>query len=142
MKIKITEAQFNNVTHHAALNEFETFSNKINEKANSLYTTLTYTTLAEILGNDFDLSFTYKTIYNLESLLSAEHKKINNMINNMPESEYDLYGHEIDNKIHDLYYPVSKKLSTLESLITDLRKLKETNENISNLFNDIKNIEV
>ncbi len=145
MKVRLTESQLLKarlITEgHEFVNTFTTKADEIKEIVNRMYTTLTFTTLAEIIDGDTDLSIMLHKLTQLRTIMFTHHRKITNFINNLPpEEDHDKWS-EIDEKCEDIFQEVVyHKIDVLEDLISSLNDFAEAK--IDNNFKDIKQVDL
>ena|SRR5690348_2333150 len=145
MKIKLTEAQLGRVKLITEGQErVDVFFKKvedINERANRLFSKITYTTLSELLEGEADLSIYQQQLDHWRTVLHTHYKRVGDFFQHMSDEEFDSKWMDTDIKVDSAYQNLSyKKLDMLDDMIEGLKKISESN--IEEYFKDIKQIDM
>jgi len=146
MKIRLTEAQMKRVQLITeGKDRVDVFLNKadeIKDKVNRLYSKITFTTLAELLEGESDLSVYINQLEQWRTVLYTHFKRADDFFNNMPEDVYYEKWEDLHNKVDDTHQEVSyNKIDVLEDLIEKLKDFAEDDIE-EKYFKDIKKIDI
>jgi hypothetical protein len=148
MKVRLTESQVRKaklITEgQESINTFMTKADDIKELCNRLYSKLTFTTLAELLEGEADISIYQTKIQQWRTVLYTHNKKVRDFFDNMSEEQYEAEYYskwqDIDINVEDKNNSVDKKLDLLEEMLDALKGLADSD--IENHFKDIKKFDI
>ena len=125
-----------------SLEEYEQKIAKIERTLNSMYSKLTFSTIAEVLEGEIDLRGLWKTSHNLYMKISDLYREAYDWL----DSEFDEYDDTggLDLKIDDINSRASSKADALSDLIDVLGKISEVDDEygIKKHFQDIKQYKI
>lgn len=145
MKVRLTEAQLKKakliVEGEERIGVFKEKAEDIKETVNRLYSKLSFTTLAEILEGEVDLSVIRRQLERLRTIMYTHKDRVNKFFNEMSEEEFyanwDGKDIELDSLFQDITY---KKIDVLDDL---LKKLEEfADSDIEANFKDIRKLDL
>jgi hypothetical protein len=144
MKIILTESQVKLLKlineNEDVLNQFTNRINATNNALNKFYTDINFISLAELLNGEIDIKMLIQKSDNLDS---EQHKISNDMekyFNSFGEDAYFDKWVAIHDKFDILNRKNYDKINVISSILMDLDTLVDSNENIKNLFSDIKSL--
>ena len=144
MKIILTESQVKLLKlineNGDVLNQFTNRINATNNALNKFYTDINFISLAELLNGEIDIKMLIQKSDNLDS---EQHKISNDMekyFNSFGEDAYFDKWVAIHDKFDILNRKNYDKINVISSILMDLDTLVDSNENIKNLFSDIKSL--
>lgn len=145
MKIKLTESQ---ITKARLITEgqervqvFLQKADDIKDKVNRLYSKITFTTLAELLEGESDLSIYLNQLEQWRTIMYTHHKRASDFFQNMPEETYYDKFEDLDMKVDDTFQAVVyDKIDVLEDIIDKLKDFAESD--VEEKFKDIKKIDI
>lgn len=144
MKIILTESQVKLLKlineNEDVLNQFTNRINATNNALNKFYTDINFISLAELLNGEIDIKMLIQKSNNLDS---EQHKISNDMekyFNSFGEDAYFDKWVAIHDKFDILNRKNYDKINVISSILMDLDTLVDSNENIKNLFSDIKSL--
>jgi len=145
MKVKLRESQLNKarlITEgREIIDTFITKGDETKEVVNRMYSQLTFTTLAEIIDGNSDLSIMLRKLEQLRTVMYTHKNKVESFFKGLPDEEFETKWEEADTKCDDIFQEVVyHKIDVLEDLIEELNKFAEAN--IDNNFKDIKKIDL
>lgn len=144
MKIRITEEQLQRIKllteNDNIYSQFEAIALKVKDKINTIYTKVTYISVAEILHNEVNIKEILQTVDNLENTLDETLRKVERLLETLPEDT----ASDIDGKIWQLNRPIQNKINVLQSMLMNLEKLVDYEEEHegTKAFSDIKPMDI
>jgi uncharacterized coiled-coil DUF342 family protein len=145
MKIRLTETQLQKaklITE--GKQRIDIYLNKaddIKEKVNRLYSKITYTTLAELLEGESDLSVYLNKLERWRTVLYTHYRRADEFFQNMSDDEYHDKFEDLHTKVNDTHQEVEyQKIDVLEDLIEKLKDFAESD--VEDKFKDIKKMDI
>lgn len=147
MKVRLTELQLKKVKLITEGQErthiFLQKADEIKEKVNRLYSKITFTTLAELLEGESDLSVYLNKLEQWRTIMYTHYKRVTDFFNMMSDKEFynNPKWEELQMKVDDTFqHIVYEKINTMEDLIEKLKDFAESN--IEEKFKDIKKADI
>jgi len=124
--------------------QYKKLAESLVSKINAKFSNITFLTIDEIIKEEIDLRSTWWELSKIQDYSYSESKKVNIKLENLSEEDYDDWGYEIENKVHDLHNLIDWKVMSLQTLIDALSKIVDLEEEdeILKHFQDIKPIEL
>lgn len=144
MKVRLTESQIKRVKliteGQESINTFIDKADNIKELCNRLYSKLTFTTLAELLEGEADISIYQTKIQQWRTVLYTHKKKTRDFFDSLDEDEYYEKWETVHMDLDDKNDLVDKKLDLLEEMLDSLKGLADSD--IEDHFKDIKKYDI
>lgn len=147
MKIRLTEAQVKKarlITEgQERVHVFLSKADEIKDLVNRLYGKITFTTLAELLEGESDLSVYIQKLEQWRTVLYTHQKRANDFFNSMSDEQFesDPRWQDLSEKVDDTFQEVVyDKIDVLEDLLEKLKDFAELD--IENKFKDVKKIDI
>jgi hypothetical protein len=142
MKVRINEDQYKllqNYQQRGNVDEYIKQMKSIISKINAYYSKLTFSSIADIISGEVNLSKIKDELLNLDSRLHKINQTAYDYINAIPDDEYEM---GLDAEIDDAYSLVGNKIRKVEQLVEALESLPEleVKHRFSRFFDDIKPI--
>ena len=122
-------------------NKYETLAKDLTGTTNSLWNTVTFITVADVLAKELDLRALDKTCWNLKDRISSARRAFNKELDAMSAEQYDEIYEEHD-KVYNILTTIDQKLDAVDMVISKLREIenKIEEDEIDKLFGDITTI--
>lgn len=146
MRIKINESQYNKIKNltENSINIDKTIQdfNKINAKLNKIYGHLMFYNLEDLIKDNSKLENHSQLLDSLDNYRHKIYMDGYDLIEKIPEDEYNSMGYNYDSVLDDKNGDISSKIEKLKNFIENLNKLSELGANMVGNFEDFKRIDV
>lgn len=144
MKLRLTEQQLNRILSESEvegemLSTYRLLAQKIIQRTNSIYGSITQMSIAEVLSPEFNSTRIEKELEALGNANDAAKTRIDNYIESHSEEEYfrqERMFDDLSNVAHEINNSIYYKIDALEDLLRALDDV--SGENLRNNFSDVK----
>jgi len=149
-KIRLTEGQFDMVQRISEADDtfdwYFTEMEKLNQAMNAIYKRLTFSTLAEIIDGDIDISVLNQKIEQIADAADKLKIKVDAQAKRVPQEEWEANYQDLDLKLDNIHHAVAlHKRGALEHMVEVIESIlrrSETKAPLGQLFSDIKTIDL
>lgn len=148
MRIRLTEAQRDMLRRlneaEVDLSDYFNKIKKLSKEVDSLYSKATFSTIAEFLENDTDATVLLDRLNEIDKIRHKLYMDAYNMIDKIPDDEYDSAGYDYDMQIDDADSKLSDKINSVEIILEFMDDMQTKNEDLglSRRFADIQKVQI
>tara|TARA_R100001510_G_C7642584_1_gene200164 strand:- start:584 stop:967 length:384 start_codon:yes stop_codon:yes gene_type:complete len=121
--------------------KYRDFVEKEINKINNIYSTITFTTLDEIIKGEMDLNSIWWSLSKINDSSYEKRKSVEKKLNKLSDEDFDTWGYKLQNEVDDLHNLLDWKIMTLQGLLDNLGSFVDY-EGIEKYFKDVKQIDI
>lgn len=149
-KIRLTEGQVDMLQRISeadnAFNWYLKEMGNLNKEINGLYKRITFSTLAEFIDGDLDISVLKHKLEDIDRRADKLKAKVDSQIKKISDEEWEANYRDLDIKLDDMHHKISlhkyNALHDIISTVEDIVRKNESGEPFSKIFGDIKGLKV